>query len=613
MPRRANVFYAYPSSPPDIGETIEQATKELAKDTDIRKSRVRFSTWTDSVVSGKHLWRDIEDRIERSHIFACDLTYPNPNVSFELGFAIGRFKRIFLSVDEGIEQGPLNFKRYHFDLAPLGYAGYRNHEELETAVSHERPWIDLDKTILPRIYQTQLARPELPTILYVKPPVPTNAVNATEEILRSSKFGKALRVDDPIENPMPGLDWYAEEMATADAVVVHLLSGKHDPQHHHNIKAAFLSGLAHGLERPLLMLAHAPYDVPVDYHHLLQTHDTAQLCRSILTTWVDQVGRTLPNRRPRRQNARVSSSAIDLRNISLGDPVAENETESLDEYFVETSSFYRALSDQVTIFVGRKGTGKTAIMLSIESDADRNHSKHATTINPVGYEVDGLVRVITELSEHSERGYLIASLWKYLIYSEIAMSVQEYITDRPAYLPREDNEEAFIQFVESNANIIKRPFSEKLDNAIQSLIGLGLTAGATDQRARVSELLHEQLISDLRLRIGDALSRFDKLAIVIDNLDKPWKPGAHVPQLSEMIAGLFSVLQEIPRDLRRSGRGLTSIEAHIAVMLRSDIFAQIRPCLSEPDKLPERVSWEDREMYDEGGSESGNLSNLLIP
>ena len=597
MPRRANVFYAYPSNPPAIGETIEQANKRLAQNSEIKKARVRFSTWTDSVVSGKHLWRDIEDRIKRSQVFACDLTYPNPNVSFELGFAIGKFKRIFLSVDEGIEQGPSNFKRYYFDLAPLGYAKYRNREELEAAVLNERPWIDLDKTLLPSFYRRPLARPELPTILYIKPPLPTNAVTATEEILRSSKFGNALRVDDPSENPMPGLDWYAQEMATADAVVVHLLGEEHDTRQPHNIKAAFLSGLAHGLERPLLMLAHVPYDVPVDYHHLLQTHDTAQLCGSILTTWVAQVGQNLPNRRPRRQNTRDFSSGIDLRNISLGDPVAENETESLDEYFVETSSFYRALSAQIVIFVGRKGTGKTAIMLSVESDADRNLAKHATTINPVGYEVDGLVRVITELEERSERGYLIESLWKYLIYSEIALSVQASITERPSYLPRDDSEEAIVRFVESHANIIKRPFSEKLDNAIQSLIGLGLTAGATDQRARISELLHEQLIRDLRIRIGDALSQYDKLAVVIDNLDKPWKPGAHVQQLADMIAGLFSVVQELPRDLRRSGRGLTPVETNIAIMLRSDIFAQIRPFLSEPDKLPvERVSWEDSEM-----------------
>ena len=596
MPRRANVFYAYPSSPLTIGETIEQATEGLSKNSDIRKARVRFSTWTDSVVSGKHLWGDIEDRIKRSQIFACDLTYPNPNVSFELGFAIGKFKRIFLTVDEGIEQGPSNFKRHFFNLAPLGYAKYRNHEELESAVLNERPWTDLDKTPLPRRYQTQLARPEFPTILYVKPPVPTDAVNATEEILRSSKFGKALRVDDPIENPIPGLDWYALTMTTADAIVVHFLGQEH-AERDHNIKAAFLAGLAHGLERPLLMVAHAPYDVPVDYSHLLQVHETTQLCRSILTTWVEKAGQNLPNRRPRRQDPRDLYDVLDLRNISLGDPVAENETESLDEYFVETSSYYRALSDQVTIFVGRKGTGKTAIMLSVESDADRNLSKHATTINPVGYEVDGLVRVITELEERSERGYLIESLWKYLIYSEVALSVQASITDRPAYLPRYDSEQAFVQFVESNASIIKRPFSEKLDNAIQSLMGLSLITGATDQRARVSELLHEQLISDLRVRIGDALSRFDQLAVVIDNLDKPWKPGAHVPQLAEMIAGLFSVVQEIPRDLRRSGRGLKPVEANIAIMLRSDIFAQIRPFLSEPDKLPiERVSWEDSEM-----------------
>ena len=597
MPRRANIFYAYPASPPAIGETIEQATNDLDRTGEIRKDRVRFSTWTDSAVSGKHLWKDIENRIQRSQVFACDLTYPNPNVAFELGFAIGRFKRIFLSVDEGIEQGPSNFKRHYFDLTSFGYAGYRNHQELASAVLREQPWGDLDNTLLPARYQAQLARPEFPTVLYVKPPVPTDAVNATEEVLRASKFGRAIRVDDPVENPRPGLDWYATTMATADAVVVHLLSEEHWTQQDHNIKAAFLAGLAHGLGRPLLMMAHAPYDVPIDYHHLLYTHDTAQSCRSILSNWVSEVGHNLPNRRPRRQDTADFPNHLDLRNISLGDPVAENETESLDEYFVETSPFFRAQSDQVTILVGRKGTGKTAIMLGIQFDADRNLNKHATMINPVGYEVDGLVRVIAELKERSERGYLIESIWKYLIYSEIALSVQSSIIDRPAYLPRDDHEEAFVKFVDSKANIIKRPFSEKLDNAIQSLNGLSLIEGATQQRSRISELLHEQLISSLRVNIGEALSRFDKLAVVIDNLDKPWIPGSHVPQLAEMITGLFSVVQLMPRDLRRSGHGLTSVEANIAIMLRSDIFASIRPFLNEPDKLPiERVSWEDNEM-----------------
>jgi hypothetical protein len=530
-------------------------------------------------------------------VFACDLTYPNPNVAFELGFAIGKFKRIFLSVDVGIEDGPSNFERYYFDLTPLGYAGYRNDQELEDAMLNGRPWVDLENTPLPSRYQTQLARPEFPTILYVKPPLPTVAVTATEEVLRASKFGSGLRIDDPIEIPRQGMDWYANTMATADAVVVHLLHEGQTSQQDHNIKAAFLAGLAHGFGRPLLMLAHAPYDVPVDYHHILQTHGTAQECQSILASWIEQVGGNLPIRRPRRQDNHDALNPLDIRNINLGDPVAENETESLDEYFVETRSFYRALEDQVTIFVGRKGTGKTAIMLSVESDADRHLSKHATTINPVGYEVDGLVRVITELQERSERGYMIESLWKYLIYSEIALSLQASITDRPAYLSRDDSEEAFVNFVDSKADIIKRPFSEKLDNAVRSLTGLNLAKGAMDQRARVSELLHDQLISDLRVRIGGVLSRFDKLAVVIDNLDKPWKPGVHVPQLAEIIAGLFSVVQEIPRDLRRSGRGLTPVEANIAIMLRSDIFAQIRPHLSEPDKLPiERVSWEDSEM-----------------
>ena len=108
MARRNTIFYAYPFKPPLVGESVAGAIKSIRND--IAGKSVRFKLWPDISASGKSLANTIMQNIDRAQVFACDLTYPNNNVSFELGYAIGRFKRVFVSVDTGIEESERRFK-----------------------------------------------------------------------------------------------------------------------------------------------------------------------------------------------------------------------------------------------------------------------------------------------------------------------------------------------------------------------------------------------------------------------------------------------------------------------------------------------------------------------
>ena len=92
----------YPSYPPSVGETISSALSKLNAISDIKRNSVRFTKWTDNSVSGSRLIKTVLGQVDRSQIFSCDLTYPNPNVSFELGYAIARFKRIFTTLNPSI-------------------------------------------------------------------------------------------------------------------------------------------------------------------------------------------------------------------------------------------------------------------------------------------------------------------------------------------------------------------------------------------------------------------------------------------------------------------------------------------------------------------------------
>ena len=598
MPPQVRVFYAYPSDPPTVGETISSALSRLNEISEIRQKSVRFTKWTDNPVSGSGLIRTVLGQIDRSHIFSCDLTYPNSNVSFELGYAIASYKRIFTTLNPSIAEAVKNYRRIYFSALNMGYAEYDNHENLANKFVSEKPWLSLDQTLLDRRYRQKAPRPENPTILYMKPPSNTDSVLATTEELRKSIFAKSVIIDDPNEYSSQMLDWYAEKLSTADAVMVHLLSTDHVDHRDHNLKASIVAGLAQGFGRPMKMLAHAPYESAIDYDRWLQVHDTAESCVAMTRAWLESISDQLSHRRPRRQQAVArKSTRIDLRSLFLGDPVAEHEADKLFEYFVETSSYYQALQGPLTILVGRRGTGKTAILYAIRSEMTKSRDDHVTVIKPIGYETHGLIRVLDDIRHRSERGFLIESLWKYLIYSEIATSVAIEIVSRPIYHLKTPEEEGFLKYYERNSRVLSPPFSERIDNAVASLEGVGEITQASEQRLKISENLHDSMINDLRRHLGIVLASKKSLTLLIDGLDEPWGPGEHVGHLAELIAGLLGVAQFIPDDFKRSDDRVRPVEVNITVLLRSDIFAFIQHQLLEQDKLPiVQVIWNDEEL-----------------
>ena len=435
MPKTTRVFYAFPSKPPALPETITNAIELLKRSPDIRRDRIRILPWTDLDVGGKRLVRTILGSIDRADVFACDLTYPNHNVSFELGYAIGQFKRVWISLDPSIEGAELRFRRIYFGLLGSGYVKYNNSNDLTNAFLDENPVRDLDQTLLGDPYRRPMARQETPILFYLKPPINTDAVVETTEALYGSIFGDAMLIDDPLENPSPTLDWYAGNLNMADAVVCHLL-GHHQTGHEdHNVKCSLIAGLARGFQKNLLMVAEKPFESPVDYQDLISLHETAHDCKFTVVKWSEDLALGLSARRPRRRELQpTSQQSVDLRSLTIGEPVAENERQRLDNYFVETSTYFRALDDPVTIVVGRRGVGKSAQLYAMQAALRSDKRNHVCVIKPVGYEIDGLVRVLKSILGKSERGYLIESLWKFLIYSEVCRSIYQALGARPLYI-----------------------------------------------------------------------------------------------------------------------------------------------------------------------------------
>ena len=597
MPKRTRVFYAYPNDPPHIGETVSATIDRLRAQGHLENYNLHFTPWKDSPITGQPI-SSILRRIDQYQIFACDLTYPNPNVAFELGYAIGRFTRVFATLNTTVEAAGRDYTRIYSSLLNMGYTQYTNHEDLADSFLSEKPYDSLQHTLLDRRFQRQLPRPEYPTLLYMKPPHKSDSVICAEEKLRRSIFKDSLILDDPSEYSSQPLEWYAEKMLTADAVLIHLLSTDHADHGVHNLKASLLAGLAHGLGRRTSMLAHAPYKPPVDYQQWLRVHDTAGSCVEMLTGWVDQLSAQLTHRRARRdQHLTQTTRTMDLRSLFLGDPVAEHEQHQLYEYFVETSAYYNTRDNPLTILVGRRGTGKTAILYAIANDWLHTKDSCVTIVKPVGYETHGLIRILEEVRQHSERGFLIESLWKYLIYSEVARTVSAEIRDRPTHIERTAQETSFVEYCDSHSHVVDPPFSQRIDNAVSALKDVGVISDASQQQAKISEALHDTFINGLRRQLGIALQNARGLVILIDGLDEPWGLGEHIEHLAELIGGLLTMAQTVNNDFRRSSSRVRPVNTKIAILLRSDIFAFIQHLIPEQDKLPiVRVTWNDHQL-----------------
>lgn len=587
-----SMFYAYPAEPVDVAESIEAAISEINSG-----ATVRIDGWKGISGTGKVLIEEITKQIDESELFGCDLTVLSHNVLFELGYAIGKERRVWVSVSEVIDSERRGLRKID-TLVPIGHARYVNKAQLVSKFYADQPWIDLTAVLGKGDHTRSPVRPRGASVLYLKSALATDSSITLSQELDSSKiFGERI-VDDPSEVPHESLDWYIQKTRRADAVIVHLLSNENQSSESHNAKCSLVAGLAFGMGKPLLMLAHSPFHTPIDYHSLLKVHATANQCRDIIDRWLRENETSITEIYNQIANFDINRKASsELARLSVGETVAENESHLIDDYFLETGAFKQALNGHQTIFVGRKGTGKTANFFAVAMELRRDPRNHVCIIKPVSYELDGVVKLLQQTMNRAERGYLVESLWKFLIYTELAASVADEISQRPAYHQPTDGERQLLTFVQEHQALIDLPFSIRLQQTVEKLASPVSASSTAETRARISVLLHDTLLARLRAILGAALEERARVSILVDNLDKVWGEREEIEILSQMIFGLLGVAGRISNEFRSGYHRRPAANVTLAVFLRSDIFSIIQEIAREPDKLSfERITWDDAEL-----------------
>jgi hypothetical protein len=409
-------------------------------------------------------------------------------------------------------------------------------------------------------------------------------------------------VDDPSESAIQTLAWYGGKLFSAAAVVCHLESPARQDSKVQIARRALAAGIAFGFDKPLLMLTEGDFLVPLDYRDLIRHYQTAAEAKGQLESWIEPLEtewtQNLETQKRHLQNIHL---ATELKNLELGEYIAENEADTINEYFVETVAYRAALAGKQSIFVGRKGSGKSANFLALFSAFQAEAQNFVCIVKPVAYELEGIVSLLGRYKEKDEKSYAVESLWKFLLVTEIANSVARAIEERPSW-SYDDDENTLLTIMNANSGYMRKDFSLRLEDCVRELDKLTSISNPDDRRREdsrlaISEAVHENVLGELRRALGRVLRNKKRVAVLVDNLDKAWDKPTDITTYSGLLLGLLASINKLTADFQRSANRLDPINLSVAMFLRSDIFYHVMMAAREPDKIGHTLlTWEDDKL-----------------
>lgn len=584
MKKNISGFFAFPNEQMLV-ELIPRALNRIQKDTGFF-----VRSWTEIPISGRYLIDVICAEIDDADLFCVDLSNLNPNVLFELGYAIARNKKIWAIRDTGRPDYERNFKSLS-SLTTIGFCRYENSEDIWRHFLKDRPEKSLDATIFNESIKPHLGVQDYKSLLYLKSTHETDSSKLISEELEAQKLKKNVQiiVDDPRESIYQPIYWYAKQIDKSGVVVCHLLNPHREGALAHNAKCSLIAGLAHGMGKEVRMFVNTTELGPADYRDLMFRYQSLAQLLSYFRTWVSEKMDSLKEANEKvTENKRFKRHEEKFNRLDVGEYIAEQESnENLINYFIKTGEFRDAVNGKVRIISGQKGSGKTACFLMAREEMSHDRRNIVVSMMPAAYEQNMVVSAIDRFAKDRAKGGILESVWKILIYSEIANSLLYGLSgkDHPSLSTAEKN---LIHFQESHP-WMKDNFPTRLEVWLDQFVSEDDSGDI-----RLAENLHRKLIPELRNLVFSVFRRNqERVVFLVDNLDKAWDKEENVGHISQFILTLLSTAHRIKLEFSSE----TKVSFQYVIFLREDVFQTVNAMAKEPDKLGHaRIEWSDPEL-----------------
>ncbi|MBJ6979451.1 hypothetical protein [Luteimonas sp. MC1895] len=546
-------FFAYPASVPSA-ETIRTAIAEVKQFHAVSD----LIGWEELDIPGQFIAQQVLHKIDQSDFLVADITVLNFNVTYEVGYAIGRGKRVVLVrnsgflglADEGIKRLGI------YDT--LGFETYQNARELAAKIKLYR-----DRQSLLRDSKIDVNQP-----IYVTK-TRTQSDYAIRIAARLKKSGLGLRSFDPAEQPrLSALD-AINQVQKSIGVLVHFIPSAMDDAPVHNLRAAFIAGLAEGMSKHRLLLQETHDPVPMDYRDLVTVLVHPSKIDEVVADLAGEVVSSIGD--PLTEADSTTGSLIER--LHFGASSAENEITDLPEYYLDTDEFRRALRGEVRLIVGRKGTGKSAVFFRVRDKISSTRRNVVLDLKPDGYQLVKFKSRVLSVMDQGTQEHTITAFWQSVLLLEVARAAlhldkESHRLDDEIYPVYRQLEEKYKEYGYDSG---QGDFAERVTSLIYRIEGR-FDAGSQPNEVslstpEVTALIYDQDITKLNAALLAYLQKKDSIWILFDNIDKGWTPTGIDASDIVTLKALLEATRKLQRTFAHNG-----IDAKTLVFIRNDVY-----------------------------------------
>lgn len=569
-----NVFVAYASGNNYHSQIIEDACKAAST-----SSRV-VTAWSQQDTSGAPIARSVESWIDAADAFVADVSFVNVNVTYELGYAIGRGMPTRLIRSTHAAWKPVR------DVGLLDTLG---HDPYDQTAPLTRILAKKDETTS----WSEVAKNKDQPLFLLQLPGATEVAGRVQSAVKKVARVR-FRNFNPSEISRLNASEAYQHATSSFGVIGFWMDGTSEEAVRNNQRAAFIYGVARGREIPALLIAHDKMELPLDLQD--------QADRFFRLSDLDKLVASFRLRIADAQNDFVAVKPKNerlLEHLNCGDPIAENEASTLAHHFLQTDGYSRALNGEANLLVGRKGSGKTAVFLQVRDRSRIDKENIVVDLTPDGHQLIKMKEFILDRLSFGTRKEVIAAFWEYVLWLEITYKLLEKDEMRslrdqrllPGY-------QKLRNLFEARVDTGLGDFSERLKRLSENVVDRFRDSGFGDDElgqlasSKILESIYGQDLRELRDGVLEYLRLKGFVFFLFDNLDRFWTPGGFTEDDALIVLGLAESMQEISRKF-----GKKHLDFRWAIFIRSDVYEFLIRGMADYGKLSvQSLEWSDREL-----------------